>query len=87
MAAKMAVGQLTESPGVPEAPPHQKARPHTAVSLTTTCHPIGKQTPPFDAWRPTPSSAVPCSLIGEQAPTDVLTTPLKEKREPVSPLS
>lgn len=49
MAAKMAVGQLTESLGVPEAPPHQKAQPHSAVSLTTTCHPIGKQTPPFDA--------------------------------------
>lgn len=79
MAAKMAVGQLTEGLGVREAPPHQKARPRTAVSLTTTCHPIGKQTPPFDAWRPTPSPAVPRSLIGEQEPTDVLTTPPGEK--------
>ncbi|XP_040594881.1 uncharacterized protein LOC121137098 [Mesocricetus auratus] len=49
MAAKMAVGQLTESLGVPEAPPHQQLRPLTTVSLTTARHPIGKQPPRVDA--------------------------------------
>lgn len=68
MAAKMAVGQLTESLGVPEAPPHQKLRPLTTVSLTTTRHPIGKQTPPFDTCIAHLFLCSARSIIGEQTP-------------------